>query len=232
MKEQNGFIGQDSVTDRIIGYIINKIVDGEYEAGMKLPNEYELINEMGVSRNSLRETMKIMSAMGIVEIRRGIGTFVCDQMNASMFDSAIYGAIYKQSSREELRDFRIIIDTAIARQAMKQITKEDEILLRENIAKTEEALKQENYDEAQNLDYEFHLKLIDICRNPFFIRVAKGIYAIFQRSIADTVEYENRSSGVSEQHTNILQCILNKDEAHIDQVVEDSLETWAIVAKE
>lgn len=64
-------IGQKTIVDQIINTIIDSIIKGNYKAGTKLPSEYELIEEMQVSRNSLREAMKILSTMGIVEIKRG-----------------------------------------------------------------------------------------------------------------------------------------------------------------
>lgn len=65
-------IGQKTIVDQIINTIIDSIVRGDYKAGTKLPSEYELIEEMQVSRNSLREAMKILSTMGIVEIKEGM----------------------------------------------------------------------------------------------------------------------------------------------------------------
>lgn len=51
-------IGQKTIVDQIINTIIDSIIKGNYKAGTKLPSEYELIEEMQVSRNSLREAMK------------------------------------------------------------------------------------------------------------------------------------------------------------------------------
>ena len=56
-------IGQKTIVDQIINTIIDSIIKGNYKAGTKLPSEYELIEEMQVSRNSLREAMKILSTM-------------------------------------------------------------------------------------------------------------------------------------------------------------------------
>lgn len=224
-------INKGNVVDQIIACITDMIIEGKYKAGDKLPNEYELIQELQVSRNSLREAIKILSAMGIVEISRGNGTYVCNQMKASLFDSAIYSIIFGQSTKEELKEFRIIIDAEIARQAMISITDEQVLLLRENLKEIQTALNNRDFARAKELDYEFHMLLIDSCKNRFFIRVTKGIYAVFQKSIANTVGYEKEMSDVVRQHTNILNCVINKDTEHVEQVIADSLQTWAIVAK-
>ena len=101
-------IGQKTIVDQIIGTIIESIIKGNYKAGTKLPSEYELIEEMQVSRNSLREAMKILSTLGIVEIKRGDGTYVCSQVNPSVFDRVVYSMIYDTSTSGELRELREI----------------------------------------------------------------------------------------------------------------------------
>ena len=99
-------IGQKTIVDQIINTIIDSIIKGNYKAGTKLPSEYELIEEMQVSRNSLREAMKILSTMGIVEIKRGDGTYVCSQVNPSVFDRVVYSMIYDVSTSTELLELR------------------------------------------------------------------------------------------------------------------------------
>ena len=64
-------IGQKTIVDQIINTLTESIIRGDYKSGSKLPSEFELMEELQVSRNSLREAMKILATMGIVEIKRG-----------------------------------------------------------------------------------------------------------------------------------------------------------------
>ncbi len=88
-------IESETVVKLVIDRITSAIISGQYKIGEKLPSEYELIEELQVSRNSLREAMKILSAMGVVDIKRGDGTYICSQINPNMFDSVIYSLIFK-----------------------------------------------------------------------------------------------------------------------------------------
>ena len=96
--QQSKKINKKSVVDLIMDQLLSDITSGVYPPGTKLPNEYELIRQMQVSRNSLREAIKILTAMGIVEIRRGDGTYVCSQVNPSVFDNVVYSMVSGETS--------------------------------------------------------------------------------------------------------------------------------------
>lgn len=215
-----------NVVDQIIESITDLIVKGEYTAGSKLPNEYEMMKELKVSRNSLREAMKILSATGIVEIRRGDGTYVCSQVRPSLFDHVIYSIIYDMSTSSELQELRQVLDQEIVRFAMEKITEQEMEDLRENVREMERAICLGDYGKAEQLDFAFHIKLIEVCKNQFFIRIMSGVYGIFEKSIINTIEYERESSSMVKHHLAILQCIVDRDEDHVGQIVAGTLETW------
>ncbi len=217
-------IGQDTVVNQIIDTIKNMIIKGEYKAGSKLPNEYELIEMLNVSRTSLREAMKVLSAIGIIEIRRGDGTYVCSQMNPSVFDDLVYGMIFDLSSSEELLELRKILDEATLRGAVEKATEEEIKKLEENISLQTKAVQEGFFEKAQEYDLEFHNILIECSKNVFFIRILKGVYSLFAQSIRETV-YTQENVG-PEGHVQMVNCIKNKDYSVISTIIEDSLSAW------
>ncbi len=217
-------IGQDTVVNQIIDTIKNMIIKGDYKAGSKLPNEYELIEMLNVSRTALREAMKVLTAIGIIEIKRGDGTYVCSQMNPSIFDDLVYGMIFDLSSSEELLEFRQILDEAALRAAVDKATEEEIEKLEENIRLQSKAVKEGDFDTAREYDLEFHGILIETSKNMFFIRILKGIYTLFEQSIGETVYTQEDVGPVG--HMQMVDCIKNKDYSKIKEVIEDSLSMW------
>ena len=65
--------------DHIVDYIMN----GTVKKGERLPSEGELMEMLGVGRGTIREAIKILASLHVVEIRRGVGTFVCENMGVS-----------------------------------------------------------------------------------------------------------------------------------------------------
>lgn len=219
-------IGQKTIVDQIINELTESIIKGDYKPGSKLPSEFELMEELQVSRNSLREAMKILSAMGIVEIKRGDGTYICSQVNPGIFDRVVYSMIYGSSSSEELLELRQILDEATVQLAMSKMTLDEAKKLQDSIDRMEAACSAGQVEEMQKWDMQFHMTLIESCKNEFFIRIMKGVYDIFEYSISENVRLETNDSKAPEYHQRMLNCILEKDYDRIREVVKDSLCTW------
>ena len=219
-------IRKKSVVDQIMDRLLSDITRGRYKPGTKLPNEYELISEMQVSRNSLREAVKILTAMGIVEIRRGDGTYVCSQVNPSAFDNVVYSIVSGQSTSGEMLELRQILDDATVRLAIEKITPEELERLEKNVQEMKNAIRSNDSETAQECDFRFHMMLIESCKNVFFIRIVKGVYSIFKSSIGENVYLEKVDSQAPVYHQRMIDCIKQKDYRHVHEVVADSLITW------
>ena len=65
------------VFEQAVGQIRELIVTGAWAVGEKLPTEQDLGRQLEVSRSSVREALRVLEAEGLVEVKRGLGTFVC-----------------------------------------------------------------------------------------------------------------------------------------------------------
>ncbi|MFI3257434.1 MAG: FadR/GntR family transcriptional regulator [Spirochaetales bacterium] len=223
---KQGPIDKKSIVDQVMERIISNIIDGTYPPGTKLPNEYELMSVFGISRNSIREAIKILVAMGILEIKRGDGTYVCSQINPSMFDRVVYSMISGISTGSELLELRQVLDESTVRMATHKITADEITALKDNIGKMQKAFSDGEIELAREYDFDFHMMLIEACKNTFFSRLVKGVYGIFYQSIGDTVKAEKIESKADIYHAQMLDCVINKDFEKIHRVVCDSLSTW------
>lgn len=219
-------IGQKTIVDQIINTLTESIIRGDFKSGSKLPSEFELMEQMQVSRNSLREAMKILATMGIVEIKRGDGTYICSQVNPSLFDKVVYSMIYDLSSSEELLELRQVLDEATLQLAMEKITPEEIARLQESIEQMKQACGSGDIEKMQKCDIEFHMMLIESCKNVFFVRIMKSVYNIFERSIVENVRTETVDSKAPVYHQQIVDCIVNKDYGNVHRVIAESLDTW------
>lgn len=219
-------IGTETVVNKVIDQITTAILSGQFKAGEKLPSEYELIEELKVSRNSLREAMKILSAMGIVDIRRGDGTYICSQVNTNFFDSIVYSLIFESSTDEEIIELRQTLDEATLKLAMKKCTPKDVDALQGYIDKMRYHFNNGDISEAAKLDYQFHLYLSDVCRNQFLARIVKGVYQLFEQSIEKNIRTEELFAKADEHHQSIVNCLKNKEAAAVEDVVARSLSSW------
>ena len=150
--------------------------------------------------------MKVLSALSIVEIKRGDGTYICSKMDPSLFDSMVYSIIYASSTSEELQELRQILDEATVQLACKRAT-EEEI---GNIDYMRILIKQGDGEKMRDCDMEFHMMMIESCKNAFFVRIMKGVYDILKYSISESVHTEKVDSLAADYHQEMLNCIKNK----------------------
>jgi DNA-binding FadR family transcriptional regulator len=116
-----------TVQESLRGYI----EDNQLKAGDALPPEAILAQQLGVSRNSVREAIKALESVGILETRRGIGVFVKEFSFQPLLDNLAYGLGDALRDVEELRDLRRVLETGLIHKTVEMISEEDLAALRQ-----------------------------------------------------------------------------------------------------
>lgn len=182
MKQSNLFteLPKGSISEIIIKRITDALISGELKPGDKIPTELEFSEKLGVSRNAVREAVKVLVAFGVLQIRRSDGTYVVDQYNRRLLDPMIYGLILSVHSMEELLETKIALSSAILYTAIGKVTPEEIIRL----GKIGEAFKQEMSKKAVDMERayqtakQFNLYLGEICNNEMLIQLDGTIHEI------------------------------------------------------
>lgn len=226
MNEKMDSIENETVVEKVIHQIMSAISNGRLKIGERIPSEFELMSELHVSRNSLREAMKILATMGIVEIRRGDGTYICSQVNPSVFDSIVYGLMLETSSDKEIVELRQILDEAVLKLAIQKCTDKEIETLQNYITEMRYYFKNYEISRAAKADYDFHIYLADCCHNAFLARIVKGVYRLFERSIEKNIRTEELFAKADEHHQEIVDCLSHRDTESVSKVVEHSLSSW------
>jgi GntR family transcriptional regulator, transcriptional repressor for pyruvate dehydrogenase complex len=220
-------IDNETIVERIVSQISDAIVEGKLKPGDKIPTEAEMIKELGVGRNSVREAIKMLSAMGVLEIKRGDGTYIVKEVKPTVFDSVIYSIIMEQSTHEELLELRKTLEIDVLEMVVEKAGQDDMEMLKKLIEILEKSSKEKNFERAAQLDLEFHHKLADIAGNKLLSRIVKGVQNLFYSSIKRTLEnYEVYRGSGHKSHRDILQVIKNRDKSKVEEVVQASLEGW------
>lgn len=110
-----------SVSDELLG----RIVRGEFGAGDQLPTEQQLMTEYGVGRNTVREAMQGLRALGLVEIRPRLGARVIEGRGETTLAISAVSALLRNGTIDELYDVRLILEPAAAAKAAANRTDAD-----------------------------------------------------------------------------------------------------------
>ncbi|CDZ32318.1 Transcriptional regulator, GntR family [Neorhizobium galegae bv. officinalis] len=138
------------------------IEDNDLTAGAALPPETFLAQQLGVGRNSVREAIKALESVGILETRRGIGVFVKEFSFAPLLDNLAYGLQASLRDVEELLEIRRVLETGLIDKTIEMISDDDVAELRRLTDRMRQrAERGESFAEE---DQQFH-QLLFRCQN-------------------------------------------------------------------
>lgn len=149
--------------DRAVDELMRFIRERGYGVGEKLPNEYELSAQLGVSRNTIREVMRVLASRNILDIRQGAGTFISQKKGVA--DDPLGFSLMEDRRKlvEDLIQIRYIIEPQIAALAAQNATPQD-ISILGGLCDEVEALIRKRRDFMQK-DVDFHTQLAVCSRN-------------------------------------------------------------------
>jgi len=206
----------------LTGYLLS----GELKPGDRLPTENELAQKLGVGRNSVREAIKMLSAIGVIETIRGSGIYIAKSMSSAMLNPLILSLVFEQGSTHELIQLRLALDTSAAEFALERIADDDiERLAAINGQLEEEGRKpQHERHKLRDLDLEFHKELYRLCGNRLLAKIAEAIYTLFYASIEKTVAADPERA--YRNHKMIIDALRTKDIELVRNSTKDSLSYW------
>jgi GntR family transcriptional repressor for pyruvate dehydrogenase complex len=119
-----GTVSRDALPDQIAARLISLITERQLKAGDRLPAERELAASMGVSRSSLREALRALTMLGVVEMRHGDGTYLTSLEPAALMKPVGLVLSLSDSGLEELFEARKLVEPGLAGLAAERISDE------------------------------------------------------------------------------------------------------------
>ncbi|HIR97839.1 MAG TPA: FadR family transcriptional regulator [Candidatus Merdisoma faecalis] len=214
-----------SVVQQVIDSLTEAMIQKELRPGDKIPTENELSESLGVARNSVREAIKILVFLGVLEIRRPEGTFVCNGFSESMINPMIYGIILNQGdSYDSLMELREMTEAGVLRLAMEKQTKEDMEGLSRALAQMKEAFFREPQDLQASFeaDNRFHDTIMEMGRNVMVSKINNIVRILTESVRYDTVSgmiTSGRADELYEAHERIYQMLCEKDTGNLNECI-------------
>lgn len=242
---QTGRVSVPRISDAIADSLEQRILEGALKAGDRLQPERELAVELGVSRPSLREAIQKLISKGLLISRQGGGTYVTDRLNATFYDPWHELLSAHPHAREDLLDFRRMLEGQAAEWAAERATEADI----ERIADAYVALDRdwdepgEDRSEQASCDMAFHQAIAEASHNLLVGHLTRTMLRLMETNIRlnlTELGSVSRASGLlRSQHQALYEAIRERKpaaarvaaETHIDFVRATLAQTLRTAAR-
>ena len=208
-----------SLPQQVAEAIEEKIKDGEYQVGDKLPTEPQLVEIFGVSRNTVREAIQSLTHSGLLAARQGDGTYVVakEKLQVEIFH------MMSASTYQNISEVRELLEKHIVVSAVHNRTEED-------LAEIERFLqmrKQEIHSsrETTRADLDFHIAIAKATHNDIILSVYKYVSEYIQGFIYHKMHDQTTDqSAVDDVHDRLFEAIRDRDAelalTCVDRIIE------------
>ncbi|AFQ42705.1 FadR/GntR family transcriptional regulator [Desulfosporosinus meridiei] len=195
----------ENVADNILAMIT---IDKKFSSGDKLPNEIELSEVLQVSRTTLREAIRILVAHNVLEIYRGKGTFVKNNLDLNE-DLGLKELSTLQPDVKDLYEMRLIFEPQSAYYAAKRANdRELERILYYGRLEEELILKKEDRTEAEQA---FHKSIAKATHNEFMNRLMPILYQAIDKGVLLSDTNEEMIQNTLNDHRMIMEFLAKRD---------------------
>lgn len=214
-------IDRVTVTEIIINQIKEMILSGEMKKGQKLPPERHFAEILSVGRTSVREAIRALQYMGILDVRSGEGAFLTENISL-LSDHFKTSFLLKHFSVIKLVEARKIIEVETAGLAVERSSDEEKedlkILHQESIEVKNDVSK---FLEA---DFSFHRKIAEMSQNPVLVEFVTAMRELTVEKNLEVIKKPGQIQTAINFHKELLDAILSSDSVKARYVMLNHLE--------
>ena len=215
-------VGRDSVVSVAIARIKDALLRKALKPGDFLPSETELTKTLGIGKSSVREAVKMLQAIGVVEVRRGHGTVVRQHPGPDYLSPLVFQLIMESGYPDDLVELRLMFEPAAAVMAMERATPEDHEGIRLAVERLERAVAL-GKPTAED-DIAFHVAILNATKNPLVVRIGETIFQLFTPSI--NVSMQHIANRAIQDHRRIYDAFRSGNAEQLRAAVIQSYDGW------
>ena len=170
-----------SLSDGIVEQVVDLISRDVLKPGDRLPSERELCKRLGVGRSSLREALRSLAVMGIIDGRVGDGTFVSNSNKRYLEKTLQWGLLLDRKRVQDLIETRLMLESQTAFLAAQRVTSENIEAIEETLRGMEASIAQP--DKYLEFDLQFHLTIARSTQNSILYSLLSMIRGYLQEWI-------------------------------------------------
>ncbi len=217
-----------SLSDHVVEEIKARIMRGELKEGDRLPPHDLFSQELGVSRTTLREGLKNLTLMGILEMKPRRGTHIKSSHPSSFIYDLAPTLLMDRPTVTELMDARLALEVATVTRACRNADLSDLEEMERLIQEMEGCLRTQNHARFSELDVRFHLRIAHASKNKVLERILEDIRGLLSQLLQETAHYIPGAQHTSQRyHRGILKALRNKDPELAEKTIRGHIAAFA-----
>ena len=209
-----------SVIEEVFNILYDRVISKQYNPGDLLPSQDKLAEELGVSRNSIREAINRLASLGMVKLRQGVGTYITPSSEFSSHIINIFKSLnIAPNEGLEIAEIRLALERATVRLASAKATAEQIAKMEQNIKLQDNAVSTKDREQFRNLDIQFHLLMADASGNNTLRQLLEANLKIFQEIILTVMAEPRTFENSFNYHRNMLEAIAAHDAKEAERLV-------------
>ncbi len=214
-------VEKKTVVDSIVEQIRKLIIDGELKAGDKLDSERMLAEKFHVGRPSIRESLKVLTSLGIVE-KQNDGNYISTNVLESLHDPLLFHFLLNKENFKDLFEARKILELEIVKLAINNINSEQLVQMKKNLIRTKKNIsKPRTFTEC---DVEFHILIAEAADNYVLLTFLDTIRNLLKQSTIKLLSNDKMTRIALEYHQKIYNAITEKDKEAATKYMYEHLE--------
>ncbi|RFM31437.1 FadR/GntR family transcriptional regulator [Chitinophaga silvisoli] len=193
----------EEVADRINDLIVN----GTYQVGEKLPNETDMMTSFGVGRSTIREAIKLLANIGILDVRHGVGSFV----NELVSSREPIDVRLSKADTKHIDEVRAWLEIKMAEKAAMNRTEADIRSMAEVLQRRDHFGKTGQIEQSIDEDLAFHSCMAHATCNPVLEDLYKATAKHVKRYLLDTMRDTSIMTVTQQLHVELLDAITRQD---------------------
>ncbi|MEI5099816.1 FadR/GntR family transcriptional regulator [Streptomyces sp. PmtG] len=183
---------RSALSEQVIAALRNQISSGEWPVGSRIPTEPELVEQLGVARNTVREAVRALAHNGLLDIRQGSGTYVV----ATSELAGVMQRRFADASPRHIAELRATLESSAARLAAERRTARDLKQLDALLARREEAWESGDAEAFVAADATLHMAVVAASHND----VLTALYADLGEVLRDWLREDIGTELTPEAH--------------------------------
>lgn len=171
------------VYEQVVERIKKMIEEGELKIGDKLPTERAMAEELNVSRASIREAIRSLEVIGLIESIQGAGNYIKNDFSEILLEPLSMMFMLQQGSAIEIYELREVLELSTIMLSAERIKKEELQKLKELIEKFKESDIESN---NVIIDKEFHYTIVKAANNPLITNLLNVLSQVIDKFITDS----------------------------------------------